>query len=99
MNISLSPFVPENLVSRDGVGRPVPRQPAHYGIHPTFHGVVHLFIPPTANGSVPSFKLYEIEMEGFCTGLFSVEPRMYGEEAKSAVYYSPRVSSYIKIGQ
>ena len=26
---SLSPFVPENLVSRDRSGRPVPRQPAH----------------------------------------------------------------------
>ena len=29
MNISLSPFAPGNLVSRDGFGRPVPRQPAH----------------------------------------------------------------------
>ena len=29
MDISLSPFAPENLVSRDGFGRPVPRQPAH----------------------------------------------------------------------
>ena len=29
MNISLSPVAPENLVSRDGFGRPVPRQPAH----------------------------------------------------------------------
>ena len=29
VNISLSPFAPENLVSRDGFGRPVPRQPAH----------------------------------------------------------------------
>ena len=29
MNISLSPFAPENLVSLDGFGRPVPRQPAH----------------------------------------------------------------------
>ena len=29
MNISLSPFAPENLVSPDGFGRPVPRQPAH----------------------------------------------------------------------
>ena len=29
MNISLSPFASENLVSRDGFGRPVPRQPAH----------------------------------------------------------------------
>ena len=29
MNISLYPFAPENLVSRDGFGSPVPRQPAH----------------------------------------------------------------------
>ena len=29
-NISLSPCVPENLVSRDGFSRPVPRQPAHH---------------------------------------------------------------------
>ena len=28
-NISLSPCMPENLVSRDGFSRPVPRQPAH----------------------------------------------------------------------
>ena len=28
-SISLSPFAPENLVSRDGFGSPVPRQPAH----------------------------------------------------------------------
>ena len=28
MNISLSPFAPENLVQRDRFGRPVPRQPA-----------------------------------------------------------------------
>ena len=28
-NINLSPCVPENLVSRDGFSRPVPRQPAH----------------------------------------------------------------------
>ena len=27
--ISLSPFAPENMVSRDGFGRPLPRQPAH----------------------------------------------------------------------
>ena len=26
---SLAPFAPENLVSRDGFGSPVPRQPAH----------------------------------------------------------------------
>ena len=29
INISLSPFAPENLVSRDGFGSRVPRQPAH----------------------------------------------------------------------
>ena len=28
-NIHLSPCVPENLVSRDGFSRPVPRQSAH----------------------------------------------------------------------
>ena len=28
-DIPLSPCVPENLVSRDGFCRPVPRQPAH----------------------------------------------------------------------
>ena len=29
MIFSLSPFAPENLVSRDGFGSPVPRQPAY----------------------------------------------------------------------
>ena len=29
MNISLFAFAPESLVSRDGFGSPVPRQPAH----------------------------------------------------------------------
>ena len=29
INIPLSLCVPENLVSRDGFSRPVPRQPAH----------------------------------------------------------------------
>ena len=29
MNFSLFPFAPENLVSRDRFGSPVPRQPAH----------------------------------------------------------------------
>ena len=52
MNYSLSPFVPENLVSRDGFGSTVPRQPLisilrlnlelTYGIPPEFQGGVHL---------------------------------------------------------
>ena len=29
INISLSAFAPESLVSRDGFGSPVPRQPVH----------------------------------------------------------------------
>ena len=53
MNISLSPFAPENLVSRDGFGSPIPRQPAHLHdqaesgadkIPPEFRGDVHSFI-------------------------------------------------------
>ena len=55
MNISLSPFAPEKLVSRDGFGSLVSRQPAHlhtqaesgayiHGIPPDFRGSVHLFI-------------------------------------------------------
>ena len=30
INISLTPFAPENLVTRDGFGSPVPRQSAHF---------------------------------------------------------------------
>ena len=49
-DISLSAFAPENFVSRDGFGSPVPRQPAHfniqaesgaYGIPPKFRGGAH----------------------------------------------------------
>ena len=36
MFFSLSPFAPENLVSRDGFGSPVPRQPAH--LHKSMYG-------------------------------------------------------------
>ena len=48
------PVAPENLVSRDGFGSPVPQQPAHLhtraesgaylGIPPDFCRGVHLFI-------------------------------------------------------
>ena len=53
MDVSLSPFAPENLVSQNDFGSPVPRQPAYlhtqaesdaYGIPPDFRGGVHLFI-------------------------------------------------------
>ena len=68
MNISLSAFVPENLVSLDRFGSPVPRQPAHLytpaesGAYlrdssrvPRRRPFIHLK-PPYAIGSVPSLS-------------------------------------------
>ena len=68
MNISLSAFAPENVVSRDGLGSLVPRQTAlpisipglnlvlTYGIPPEFRGGVHLFIKTTIRHRVsPEF--------------------------------------------
>ena len=63
-SIPLSPCVPDNLVSRDGFSRPVPRQPAH--LHPQAESGAYLrdssrvprrrpfMKPPYAIGSVPS---------------------------------------------
>ena len=73
MNISLSAFVPENLVSRDGFGSPVPRQPAHFHTTQAESGAylrdssrvprrrpfIHLK-PPCAIGSVPSLSGHAI---------------------------------------
>ena len=72
MNISLSAFAPENLVSRDGFGSPVPRQPAHlhtqveYGAYlrdssrvPRRRPSIYLK-PPYAIGSVPSLSGHAI---------------------------------------
>ena len=54
IDISISPFAPENLVSLDGFGSPVPRNPAisildlnlvlTHGIPPDFRGGVQLLI-------------------------------------------------------
>ena len=72
INFSLSPFAPKNLVSRDGLGRPVPRQRVHsphsvrlnlvltHGIPPYFRGGVHLFIPSPAIEPVPSLSGHAI---------------------------------------
>ena len=68
---SLSPFAPENLVSRDRFGRPVPHQPTYsphsrlnlvltHGIPHDFRGGVHLFILTIAIGSVPSLSGHAI---------------------------------------
>ena len=73
MNIPLSPCVPENLVSRDGFSRPVPRQPAH--LHTQAKSGAYLrdssrvprrrpfMKPPYAIGSVPSSRLRERERD------------------------------------
>ena len=70
MNILLSPCVPENLVSRDGFSRPVPRQPAH--LHTQAESGAYLrdssrvprrrpfMKPPYATGSVPSLSSHAI---------------------------------------
>ena len=72
MNISLSAFAPENLVSRDGFGSPVPRQPDH--LHTQTESGAYLrdssrvprrrpftyFKPPYAIGSVPSLSGHAI---------------------------------------
>ena len=70
MNIFLSPFAPETVVSRDGFDRSVPRHPAHsphsrlnlaltHGILPDFRAAsIYLFKPPYAIGPVPSLLVH-----------------------------------------
>ena len=81
-DIPLSPCVPENLVSRDGFSRPVPRQPAH--LHTQAESGAYLrdssrvprwrpfMKPPYAIGSVPSLYMAEYGSTGLgcesCTG-------------------------------
>ena len=72
MNISLSLFAPENLVSRDGFGSPVPRPPAHLHAHAEYGAYLlrdssrvprqrpFLFQPPYAIGSVPRLSSHAI---------------------------------------
>ena len=69
-NIPLSPCVPENLVSRDGFSRPVPRQPAHLHTQAEFGAYLRdssrvprrrpFMKPPYAIGSVPSLSGHAI---------------------------------------
>ena len=72
MDIPLSPYVPENLVSRDGFSRPVPRQPAHLHTQAESGAYIRdsprvprrcpfLYLkPPYAIGSVPSLSSHAI---------------------------------------
>ena len=75
-NISMSAFAPENLVSRDGFGSPVPRQPAHLHAQaesgaylrdfslPRRRPFRYLFKPPNAIGSVPSSSVTQLGTDG-----------------------------------
>ena len=71
-SIPLSPCVPENLVSRDGFSRPVPRQPARFHTQAEFGAYLRdssrvsrrrpfIYIKPSyAIGSVPSVSGHAI---------------------------------------
>ena len=72
----LSAFAPENLVSRDGFGNPVPRQPAHLhtpaesGAYlrdpPEFLDGVHLFIlnRHTPSGQSRVYRVTQLRTDG-----------------------------------
>ena len=85
-NISLSPCVPENLVSRDGFSRPVPRQPAHHHTHAesgaylrnSSRGIVHrnrkrfLLSQPTLREEFVEKKYQVFDIIGLLTILVQV---------------------------
>ena len=60
MNISLSPFAPENFVSQDGFGSPVPRRPAHSSLRLNHQSSIWClltgFLPISAAASNYKFK-------------------------------------------
>ena len=64
MNISLSASAPENLVSRDGFGSPVPRQPALFHVC-VWVCVVIPFIPDVRLVDVPAGVTQEEGHTGF----------------------------------
>ena len=99
INLSLSAFAPENLVSRDGVDSPVPRQPAH--LHTQAESGAYLrdssrvprrrrpFIylkPPYTIGSAPSLPDHAIAYR--CR---SLPPRVRRHRASKSQSSSERV--------
>ena len=71
MDIPLSPFAPENLVSRVGFGSPVPRQPAHLHTQAESGAYIRdscrvprwrpfIYLPPYTIWSVPSYRVTAI---------------------------------------
>ena len=105
MNIPLSAFVPENLVSQDGFGSPVPRQPAHlhtqaelvltYGIPPEFRGGVHLFIynRHTPSGQSRVYRVTQLRTDGVhcreSAGTGPVNLKVVPNECSLGGYHGP----------
>ena len=83
MHISLSPFAPEDLVSRDGFGSPVPRQPAH--LHTPAEPGLTGFLPSSAAASICLFKL------PYAIGLGFLLPRVRRHRASKPQGSSKRV--------
>ena len=78
--ISLSAFAPENLVSRDGFGSPIPRQPAHLHTQaesgaylrdsfrvPRRRPIIYL-IPPYASGHSRVYRVTQLRTDGVHCG-------------------------------
>ena len=77
IDIFLSTFAPENLVSRDGFGGPVPRQPAHLhtqaasGAYVRFSSrvprrrpFIYLKLPCTPSGQSRAYRVTALRTDG-----------------------------------
>ena len=96
-NIPLSPCVPENLVSRDGFSRPVPRQPTHLYTQAESGAYLRdssrvpqrrpFLKPPYTIGSVPSLSGHAMVLvTGCCGSLFG----MSGSSISNLAFSSQR---------
>ena len=87
MNVSLSAFAPENLVSRDGFGSPVPRQPAHLHTQAEYGTYLRDFcrVPPwrplfnlnlhTPSGRSRIYRVMQLRSDDFhCRKSTGIEP-------------------------
>ena len=72
MKSSLSPFAPQNLVSRDGFGCPVPRQPAY--LHSQAESGVYLRDSPRVPRRRPFIIGTLIQQYIYCMYIWPVAP-------------------------
>ena len=84
MNISLSAFAPENLVSRDGFGSPIPRQPAHH-LHTQAKSDIRRFLPSSAAAPIYLSKTaIRHQFSPMFTGLRNCVPMAFTAESPPA---------------